>query len=570
MSEQRNRLPGELAALLEQHLQAVSSPEGEMDPAYVQQHLEDALHLAGLPPEAVEEILELFEYYTQQVTETRERYAGVQRQIDDLRASGARRIGRVTRITDELQEGRPAAGIWIDDQDFMILPASAEMPRVGEIVQFARGADGDAAYFGSHGFDHSGLVSAKLKSVQKADAGRSYVEVSLREMGDVSDVVVAVASDQLAETLDDLQPGAMVRVTDGRSRIAFPAPQPDEDEKARTNPLFTFVDPIPAKEDPFVYSPSVIQSIDEMIQVIREPERAQENGVEIARRFLLEGPSGTGKTTIVERKMAREVAELGFQTIKINTANLTSEWYGRSEKLMQAALEAGGDRKTFIILNEIDAVAPKRGAHDLSSSSDVSSRVFGAIGDALDRCVKPGEPPRILAFTTNYPSRLDAAFRSRLDLVIPVGLPDRETSVKIAASYLKKMKLEEDPTLIAERAISALDVELVRVVFDGSSNVRTYQACDTLSGRTIKLAIQAAGRAAFFARTTVTAFSLACELRRKLYANLVDLGREDLSVALGLSVEDARRVSAVHVKQEVLRADQPTMRDMRMRFRCVA
>lgn len=566
MSERPAGLASELMSLLNQHMRALSTPELTVEPEYVRERLEERLVASGLPPEAVEAVCATFDEYSTQVTQARGHYGEVQQQLDKLRADSARRTGRVTRITPETINGEPRTAIWVED-DFMMLPPLVTSPRVGETVQFARGSDGDALYFGAFGFEAAGLVGARLKRIEPGEDGRVHVELALRDTGTGEDLVVAVASEPLLAQLPQLKEGDRVRVTEGRIRIAFPAPQPDAAAEARANPLFTFFEPPPAAEDKFVYSAQIKRELDQVVKTIRESGRADDCLVPVPQSLVLEGPSGIGKTTVVERHLARELAALDFQCIRVNTSQLSSQWLGESEKQWVQALRAGGDRNSLIVINEVDSLLEKRVSQHHFSSGDVNDRVFAAVADLIGRPHVPGEPRRLLAMTTNFLARLDMALRSRIDETITMGLPDRETAVAITTTYLTGMDLEGTPEMVAETAMGALDVPLVRLVMDGSDHVRTFQASQTLSGRTVQLAVQAAARAAFFVDAKVTAFALATQLKRQLYANLAGMGREDLGVALGVPSEEAHCVTDLHVSREVLLGGGARPLELRMRFR---
>lgn len=560
---------GELSRVLQHHLQAISGTgEDGPEPDWVRGHLYERLTELGLSDDAATAICSVFDDHATQLAEMRAEYGEVEEQLNRLRSSSARRIGRVTRRTSEVINGQFAIGLFIDESDFMLMPplSAASPPQVGETVQFARGDDGDAIYFGSCGVDPGGLVTGTYRRSETTEDGRAYVEVALRESGDPSDTVVAVASEQLQSALPRLEPGARVRVTDGRVRIAFTAPQPDPEAQRRANPLYTIYDPLSAAEDNFVYPREVLERLDQIVEIIRSPERAHEYKLRVPGAVAFEGPSGTGKTTIAERYLSRSLRDLGFLTLRIHPDRVTSQWYGQSEKLMREALDAGGDQNTLIVFNEVDSLMPKRNGSQLSSTAEVSSRIFAVVAEIIGRPRQPGDPIRLIAFTTNYVSRLDPALRSRLDAVISVGLPSRETAVQIAAGYLTGMRLEEEPALVARMALCALEMPLVRLVFDSSDKSRTYQARELLSGRTIELAVQACARDAFQQRSGLSPFSLSRELKRQLYGTVVDMRQEDLIVALGLPVEEARRVTDMHVFEEAL-AEDCTPRGLRMRFR---
>jgi len=559
-----------LNRMMHEHLRALGDQGSGGDALLLREHLASQLTAAGLSPEVIDAILQAFDANAAAVNGARAENEELRRQFDAIHASAARRLGRVTRVTHDAAGGREVVRVWIDDTRAMVLPTGAALPKIGETIEYADGDNDDAVYFGSgtYAFDHAGLASAQLKRVQTTSDGRVLVEVVLRETGDREDTAVAVASHELQEVLDDLEEGAPVRVTERGARIAYTAPAEEEKDQAE-HAMFTEIDPISEDEDNFVYHPDVVARLDYIVQVHTEPERARQFGItEMPGLLCLEGPTGTGKTTIAERYLGRAFAQLGFQVLSVKTEELTSCWYGESEKLMKRALTVGGDQDVLIILDEVDSVLPKRASHSISSTSEVSSRTFAAFVNALNTSAGDDGPHRVVVFTTNYFQRLDAAIKSRIDETITVGLPTQEMSTQIAQAYLSNVQLDASAESIASDATAVLDFPLVRAVLDGSDEELVFRATELLTGRSIEKAVQAVARDSFTNGTPITPFTFARELKGQLHANLADLGQEDLGVALGLTSQDAQRVTSIRVNHEALvERAQPTERELRVRFR---
>ncbi len=134
-----------------------------------------------------------------------------------------------------------------------------------------------------------------------------------------------------------------------------------------------------------------------------------------SRGILLSGPSGTGKTIMVKAL----AGETGINFIPISSSILFSKWLGESEKALHGIFKkAKQSAPTILFFDEIDALAPKRGAdtgsgaiervasqffNELDSLSDLSQViVVGATnrGDLLDPAlVRPGRLDYILNFT---------------------------------------------------------------------------------------------------------------------------------------------------------------------------
>jgi archaellum biogenesis ATPase FlaH len=534
------------------------------------ERLMESLTGAGLPDGAVRAIHRTFMAHASALADAREEHENVREELNRLRTSSMRRRGRVNRITPETTDGQPLWRVWIDESVSLVLPPQAELPRLGETVEYIVGQDNEGIYFGGVGFDHVGLIHGRLRRVQRLPDGGVLVEATLRDTGHDSDITVAVASEELRGRLDELEPGAPLRVTEGRVRIAYPAPEVDEEEEQEHCRLFDELEPMPADEDSFVYPPETLRQFDEIIKALRLPERAARQGVPVPNLICLEGPTGVGKSTMLERYLGRELAGLGFRIVRINTEETTSFWYGQSEKLMRQALEAGGGGDTLIIFDEIDSVLPKRSAERTTTSDDVNSRVFSTFTNALAARPQPGEPRKVVAFTTNFKARLDRAILSRIKKMVTVPLPTRETAMAIATSYLNRVECDGDAATIAEQSVSAVDVPLVRVVFDGSDEEAAYTGAQVLTGRAIEQAVDAAALAAFMDDTGVGPFGLAQELKEQLRANLADMGPGELIVGLGFSAQDVRRVTDVHVAEERLGGFEPTDQELRLRFRLVS
>lgn len=525
------------------------------------------LSALGVPDDLLRGFQETLPEFAGLVVETRQRQDRLEDELARLRSSSARKLGRVTRAMPDISSPDGDLQIWVDDAVSMLLPVGADEPPVGATVEYAIGMNGDAAYYGCHGFDHTGLVRAKLKSVEYGSDGRPVVEVMLRDVGDGADSALATCSEELLAIIDELAPGASVRVTEARPRVAYPGPA-GEDQDCSIGRLVSPVTPLPESEDNFVYAPDIVTRIREVVQVLAKPAEAAQWGIEPIHSLALAGPTGVGKSAICRNLLGRLLAELGWQVFSANSDALTSFWYGESETLMRSALEAGGSDPTAIIIDEIDSVLPKRGAGQDSVGSDVASRVFSAFNEAYERARRRGAPPRLFVFTTNYWNRLDSAIRSRIDKVVDIPLPTPDVAVQIAAAYLGRVRTQGAPRDLAEFAIGTLNLPFVSVVFDSSDDERIYDANEVLSGRTLEQAVQSAAREAFFdGCRSVGALDLLRHLKAQLHGNLANLGRDDLAVALGVPSQDIHRVTSVRVDEEVVRGDRLTRRENRLRFR---
>ena len=169
-----------------------------------------------------------------------------------------------------------------------------------------------------------------------------------------------------------------------------------------------------------------VRRVREMIELpLMHPEVFLHLGIEAPKGVLLYGPPGTGKTLI-----ARAVAhEVGVQFFHVNGPEIIDKLYGQSEAhLRNMFKEAEAAAPAIIFIDEIDAIAPKRGA--LSGDRQVERRVVAQLLALMDGLKARGQITVIAA--TNMPDELDPALRrpGRFDREIEIGVPTRRAASK--------------------------------------------------------------------------------------------------------------------------------------------
>jgi len=195
-----------------------------------------------------------------------------------------------------------------------------------------------------------------------------------------------------------------------------------------------------------------IKKIREMIELpLKHPQLFERLGIEPPKGILLYGPPGTGKTMI-----AKAVAnEAGTRFISINGPEITSKWYGESEKKIRDIFkEAEENAPAIIFIDEIDAIAPKR--EDVLG--EVERRIVAQLLASMDGLKGRGQV--VVIGATNRPDALDPALRrpGRFDREIEIGVPNKEGRKEILQIKTRNMPLYHwDDNIAFEVILSKVD-----------------------------------------------------------------------------------------------------------------
>ena len=174
----------------------------------------------------------------------------------------------------------------------------------------------------------------------------------------------------------------------------------------------------------------------------QHPERFERMGIEVPKGILLYGMPGTGKTLL-----AKAVAsESNSNFISIKGPEVFSKYVGESEEAVREIFKKARQvAPTILFIDEIDAIAPRRGSRN--SDSGVGDRVVNQLLTELDG-IESLEGVTVIA-ATNRPDMIDPAIMrpGRIDRSVEVELPDKEARRKIFAVHTRDMPMSDDVDL---------------------------------------------------------------------------------------------------------------------------
>jgi len=164
--------------------------------------------------------------------------------------------------------------------------------------------------------------------------------------------------------------------------------------------------------------------------------------------ILLYGPPGTGKTLLA--KAVATSCSLNFFSVK--GPELLNMYIGESEANVRRVFQRARDaRPCVVFFDELDSVAPKRGAH--GDSGGVMDRIVSQLLAELDGIASSsssgaGAGDVFVIGATNRPDLLDPALLrpGRFDRLLYLGVSDTdEAQLRVLQALTRKFRL--DPAL---------------------------------------------------------------------------------------------------------------------------
>merc|ERR1712151_454751 len=186
---------------------------------------------------------------------------------------------------------------------------------------------------------------------------------------------------------------------------------------------------------------SVKRELQETVQYpVEHADKYIKFGMSPSKGVLFYGPPGCGKTLL-----AKAIAnECGANFLSVKGPELLTQWFGESEANVRSLFDkARGASPCILMFDEMDSIAKIR-SRTGTGGSEAADRVLNQILTEID-----GVGVRKNVFVigaTNRPDILDPAVMrpGRLDQLIYIPLPDRESRINIFKAALRKSPVAND------------------------------------------------------------------------------------------------------------------------------
>lgn len=278
---------------------------------------------------------------------------------------------------------------------------------------------------------------------------------------------------ELRDLVDDLRSREVARA---RIASVVPVAQP----RGELASLLTVSYPDASLRD-LVLSNDLDDRLRHVLLEQRQRDKLARHGLRPARRLLLIGPPGTGKTST-----ARVVAgELGLPLFAIRLDTIITKYMGETAAKLRLIFDALSETRGVYLFDEVDALAGDRAA-----SNDVGEirRVLNSFLQFLEEDTSQS----IIIAATNHPALLDNALFRRFDTVMEFALPDADGARAVIANCLApfqtsnlgwKRVLSAVQGLSHAEIVTASENAAKRTILSGRSRVLTDDLVGALQER---------------------------------------------------------------------------------------
>src|SRR5579875_2423219 len=207
----------------------------------------------------------------------------------------------------------------------------------------------------------------------------------------------------------------------------------------------------------------VTEQLEEIVDVLRDPDRYRRLGARIPRGVMLCGPPGTGKTLV-----ARAVAgEANVPFFSISASEFVEKFVGvGAGRVRDLFSHAKQEAPSIVFIDELDAIGRRRGGGALTGANDEREQTLNQILTEMDGFT--GSEGVIVLAATNRPEILDPALlrAGRFDRRIVVNPPDLEGRRRILEVHTRSVPLDPDVDLglIASSTPGMVGADLANLV----------------------------------------------------------------------------------------------------------